>query len=877
MTFDPTTSDHELLQRYFRDHQEDAFAELMQRYLGFVHASAGRQVGPELAPDVAQAVFLVLARKAGTLGPGTVLSSWLFRTTRFVAARARRAETRRSRRELVAAGMSSPLESHFPQSHESDGLASITPHLDDALAALPEADRRLVLSRFLEAQEFPQLGRRFGVSSEAARKRVTRALERMRAFLAARGVSISATGLAVVLPRFRAEAAPATLAAEVMRQLRAIPAPSAPPPSGTAAESTRGWVEGALTDWTRLAIRQGALRFATAMLAIALVLGGVVLVLPIKEPRANPAPSFVPTPLNTAAGEPAVRAAEQPAGPRLPDAFRLQVVSEPTGVALANADVAFDFWDDARVIRSEASRTSVRGECLLALREPTLRLLRVWVSAPGHVPVVMDWHRHELRVDQPPYLCRLARGQALRGLVRNEAGEPIAEAVVRFREPGLDLSRRENIGFHPRLTRVQTDNEGRFVSDQMPKDWTTSTLGILVWHPDYTPSESSFADSRAWSTNYSVVLGSGVAVRGRVTDENGAPVVAATVRNNGGDAWPEDRTLTDIEGRFEFGHVAPGTFPFRVEAKGFDTYDGVIEAASGTRNTVVQLVAAQAQSAIEPANRSGLRSVRLLAQVQDARTGAPIPRFQILIAEDGANSRRLLGDGFDGTLDWTINATYFQDFALEVEAEGYLPLTTEQQTTRTNRHSFEFRLEPGEDVSGVVLQPDGRPASGARVALAGRARGLAMTQRPGELEGGGEGARTSVTDAAGHFRLRRGVGLTRLQVAHPTGSAFPPLETFKDSPIVLAPWSTVEGRLPPRARQVRQLGIHLGRCPEGPDRAIESFDFGYTTYADAEGFFRFTHVPAGTMRLSIGHTVLMPDQVFEVPPDTTVQIDPEKE
>ena len=96
--------DSELLHEWAARRNEAAFAELVRRYLGLVHASARRQVGASpLADDVAQAVFLVLARKAGSLGPKVVLSGWLFRTTRFVAARALRAELRRSMHETAAA------------------------------------------------------------------------------------------------------------------------------------------------------------------------------------------------------------------------------------------------------------------------------------------------------------------------------------------------------------------------------------------------------------------------------------------------------------------------------------------------------------------------------------------------------------------------------------------------------------------------------------------------------------------------------------------------------------------------------------------------------------------------------------------------------
>src|SRR4051812_13791001 len=95
-----------LLRVYAAEKSEEAFRTVVDRYVALVYSAALRQTrDPHLAEEVTQAVFIVLARKAGSLRPGTILAGWLFRTTRFVAARAVRGEQRRQRLEQEAAQM----------------------------------------------------------------------------------------------------------------------------------------------------------------------------------------------------------------------------------------------------------------------------------------------------------------------------------------------------------------------------------------------------------------------------------------------------------------------------------------------------------------------------------------------------------------------------------------------------------------------------------------------------------------------------------------------------------------------------------------------------------------------------------------------------
>src|SRR6185436_14024382 len=98
-----TTADIQLLREYATGQSESAFGTLVSRYTNLVYSAALRQVrDPRLAEEVTQTVFVLLARKAGSLGANTILPSWLYRTARYAALATLKYELRRQRREQEA-------------------------------------------------------------------------------------------------------------------------------------------------------------------------------------------------------------------------------------------------------------------------------------------------------------------------------------------------------------------------------------------------------------------------------------------------------------------------------------------------------------------------------------------------------------------------------------------------------------------------------------------------------------------------------------------------------------------------------------------------------------------------------------------------------
>ena len=184
--------DRELLNEFVTARSQSAFRELVERHLPVVYSAARRMVGDShLAEEVAQTVFTTLAQKADSIRPPQVLGGWLYNTTRHLAMHAVRTEQRRREREQTAFAMQA-LEQAADES-------AIAEHLEPAMAELDAEDRDALVLRFLVNRGLREVGAELGVSEEAARKRVSRALERLRALLERRGVTASGVLLATAL------------------------------------------------------------------------------------------------------------------------------------------------------------------------------------------------------------------------------------------------------------------------------------------------------------------------------------------------------------------------------------------------------------------------------------------------------------------------------------------------------------------------------------------------------------------------------------------------------------------------------------------------------------------------------------------------------
>ncbi|MEZ5323651.1 MAG: sigma-70 family RNA polymerase sigma factor [Verrucomicrobiales bacterium] len=209
-------TDTDLLKCYAETRSEAAFCTLVERYAGMVMASAVRRTGDlGLAEEATQSVFIILARKASSLQNHPALCAWFYTTTRLQCQSVLRTERRQKRKHQALMKELRALDSNQTPDTIVDDCQ---PLLDEALDELNETDRRLILLRFIDGANYLDLSHRLGASEVTCRKRVSRALEKLRCFLQRKGVAVPVAALGGVMTTQFEKAAASELSTSIAQQ-----------------------------------------------------------------------------------------------------------------------------------------------------------------------------------------------------------------------------------------------------------------------------------------------------------------------------------------------------------------------------------------------------------------------------------------------------------------------------------------------------------------------------------------------------------------------------------------------------------------------------------------------------------------------------------
>ena len=172
-------TDRELLERFALGRDERSFAVLVRRHGPMVFAACRRALGNDHdAEDVFQAVFLVLARKAGRGGWRDCVGAWLYEVARRLAAEVRSRDSSRRHREQLSAR---------PAECIANSEGDLSAALDEELARLPRAEREPLILCYLEGRPREESAQLLGLSLRTLERRLTQGRDRLRVRLEAPG------------------------------------------------------------------------------------------------------------------------------------------------------------------------------------------------------------------------------------------------------------------------------------------------------------------------------------------------------------------------------------------------------------------------------------------------------------------------------------------------------------------------------------------------------------------------------------------------------------------------------------------------------------------------------------------------------------------
>ncbi len=866
-------TDWELLREYAQQDSETAFATLVERHIPLVYSAAVRQTNnPALAEDITQGVFVLLAGKASKINDKTILAGWLYRAARNLAQTALRTERRRRQREAAAA----QLDIGSP---EPDLWEQVAPALDEAMAQLGETDRNALLLRFFQNKKLLEVGLALGLTEEAAKKRVARAVNKLRNLFVQRGIALTGAALAGVLTARAVHAAPAALVASISA--------GRGPKTDKLAPNVALLVEEALRD-SSIATVKWALGLV-GVIGLATFLG---LIAWQRWTSTSRLPQRFPGVVSAPQGAAQARAA--PAIGKLapiPAAIPLRALADTDGQPLPRVavHVRYSGRDDA----SLDLITDGEGRCRIPLAGRAFRTVDAVVDSGGYTPRGASWFRYELegRSDMDEYVLRLDRGRAFSGLIQDQAGLPIPSAQVTIGGPAMDLSIRE----HGSQVFATTDLDGHWSSDQLAAG--IEQLDLTVEHPDYCLLSTNLSLSATNSMPPILVLQPGVSVSGVVQEPNGAPVVGAEVGDSPlpGALWQKLDTTTDFDGRFFFPHVQAGPLRLSAHAPGHSASTNQVNCSTDIDDVRIVLSPAPptaGQSNAPPAELF----VHLSGTVQDADTGQPIDRFQVLL--NGRQSvafrkgpselplswgwlegqSEFLGESKGGVFDWNWPPSNggLLEFKIEVRAAGYSPALSELISITERTNVLHFSLQKSDQIAGLVLSPDGRPAAAAIVQLAGKDSMPKIQARPGApldlaIYAPNQQETQTLSDQAGRFTLKPVAGADRLILLHESGCGVVRLPV--SAPIKLHPWGRIEGHLKIGALNGTNQTVEIETCPA--DRGDLFIPFHGVMRTDNEGAFAFQHVPPGNYHLFRGiHFDGTPSGPYALSHHTLLQVAP---
>ncbi len=675
------TDNLKLLQDYADHGDEAAFRELVERYVDMVYSAAFRRVGGDtgLAQDVTQAVFTDLAHKASSLRKVELLGGWLHRHTGFVASNMVRSEQRRQIREQEAATMNATQDS------AESIWQQMAPMLDDTIEHLEPEDRQAILLRFFERHDFRHIGSALGISDDAAQKRVSRALDKLRTLLTNRGVTLSAVLLGTLLAGKVVAAAPSGLAVTISN-------------AALAGAAVGGGIGLTLMKSLLFKVAVGG-----AAVAVALWMVFQHVSQSTSEKKLPPASTTVPAQAENSAAPTsdaspvALQSAKADSLSTTNNILLLNIMAADSGQPVPNVELDYWLWANGDVKHKKPLVADRFGVGKVPVPDGTTELILV-SQRDGFADTLLEWHPDRGETIPAQYTLKLARAVPIGGTVVDPDGNPVAGAEVAFgnrTEAGSETRPQSDDFGWPFWIHTTTDDQGHWQINRIGKEALQTITGAAS-HPDFVRNEFLSIDKNTdmkkqfMDGTYVFKLGNAVIVSGTVKDSNGQPVPAHVLVGMKSEVNARE-TNCESDGSFSVRGCQPGKNMITAEAKDYAAKTLQVELTNGC---------GPFQLTLQHGKIVKLRVV--------GADGNPVAKAQVYFDNfprgfpgEGKAPTQVEFNGktdANGRLEW--DSAPDEKLTFDVTADGYLRKDSVEVPANGMEHVI--TLQPGLTISGTV-------------------------------------------------------------------------------------------------------------------------------------------------------------------------------
>lgn len=684
---------NQLLLQYAENGSETAFRELVERYVDLVYSVAVRRSNGDShrAEDIVQTVFTDLARKAHDLAPTLQLGGWLHKHCCFVASTLHRSEARRQARERQAMDLLN--DSAGADEARWEDLA---PALDEAIQELQETDRDAIVLRFFEKRDLRSVGQALGTSEDAAQKRVSRAVDKLRQLLLQRGLALSVTGLTGYLASQSVCAAPFGWVPRVVSFAL------------KRAGSTAG--KAAATGAFALLLGSSAFKLGALLTAVAFFAGAILWNREDRKPNdrvaAPPLVSgTVPSEHDTTPATAYLNASLTAQSPSIhsedTNVLKLHLIARESALPVGDSQVEFFSADGQRYDRRTLT-TDSEGRCAIPIQREKLTELELTTRIDGFADTRVKWWPPRGDTIPYEYTVKLDRGVPLGGRVVDVAGNPVAGAKVSFGhranpdEANLSLS--HNFGW----IEIETDEHGGWRLNRIANE-LIRRLEVGANHPEFVSSYISVptdptTESSLRAGTHVFTLAQGATVRGIVIEESGLPIPGAKVLVGELGNVDSREGVTELDGSFEIKGCKPGKTMITAQADQYAPAELSVNISRENSESYKIVLASGKLLKIRVVNRVGHPITNAYASLN---TRESTPDGERLTVQAGFTGKT----DSDGRITW--NEAPDRDLSFGIGAPGHLPTALK---VRPDGNEHGVTLLPGLKISGTVVDAEsGKP------------------------------------------------------------------------------------------------------------------------------------------------------------------------